>query len=77
MSPGTSVELCSCPSLNQNLFSRKARPSLEGKVNVLPSHWQGQAELAVAREGAAALPGMLGALSGFWLKRSVSLAVVL
>lgn len=47
-------------------------------MNVLPCLWQGQAELAVAKEGAvAALPGMLGTLYGFWLKQSVSLAVVL
>lgn len=72
------MELCSCPSLNQNLLSRKARPSFEGKVNVLPCFWQGRDELTVTKEGVvAALPGMLGTLYGFWLKQSVSLAVVL
>lgn len=50
-SPGASVELCSCPSLNHNL-SHKSPPSSEGMVNVLPCFWQGQAELAVTKEGA-------------------------
>lgn len=47
-------------------------------MNVLPCFWQGQDELTVTKEGVvAALPGMLGTLYGFWLKQSVSLAVVL
>lgn len=46
-------------------------------MDVLACLWQGQAELAVAKERVAALPGVLGALSGFWLEQSVSLAVVL
>lgn len=47
-------------------------------MNVLPCFWQGRDELTVTKEGVvAALPGMLGTLYGFWLKQSVSLAVVL
>lgn len=36
-------------SLNHNI-SRKTHPCSEGKVNVLAYPWQGQAELAVAKE---------------------------
>lgn len=40
-------------SLNHNI-SRKTHPCSEGKVNVLACPWQGQAELAVTKEGVTA-----------------------